>query len=186
MTLEEEIEALKKEREAEEKEALDEVAEAVSNKKCILFLGAGVHYPPDPGSPYEAAYPVEVRPPLGKTLSEELAKELAKEEKFQNVFSKESTGNLQRVSLYYEIQKTRAELIKRVRDAVLTDKRPSPVVRGLAKLDFPLICTTNYDQLFEIALRKADKEPFVSSYNKNSNVPTVDYPADVATPKQPF
>jgi len=50
---------------------LDEIAESVRDGQCILFLGAGVHYPPPQGSTY--SYPADQRPPLGKALSRHLA-----------------------------------------------------------------------------------------------------------------
>ena len=37
-------------------------------------------------------------------------------------------------------------------------KQPSPMLQALAKLNFPLVITTNYDQLFEGALAAAGKQ----------------------------
>jgi len=57
---------------------------------------------------------------------------------------------------------------------VQVDKRPSPMLRALAELDFPLVITTNYDQLFENALAAAGKQPRVAVYTPNLEA-TADY-----------
>lgn len=155
------------------------VAEKIQTGNCILFLGAGVHYPPPEGSQYN--YPQEERPPLGRAFSEHLAERCG----FAEQFPRESTGSLQRVSLYYETLKGRRDLVDEVRGAVLTGKKPSPVVRGLAELPFSMVVTTNYDQLFEDALRSAGKRPVVSIYDKNSDEPSADYPGTPG-PQSPF
>ena len=77
-------------------EAVKAVAAAVSSRKCLLFLGAGVHSAPPEGSPY--AYPDEARPPLGSALSELLAESCG----LVNEYPNESHKNLGRVSLFYE------------------------------------------------------------------------------------
>jgi hypothetical protein len=173
--------------EPEEIKYVEEIAELVRQKECILFLGAGVHYPPPKSLTYTCggqrySYPKHQRPPLGSKLS----KALARESGFLSEYPKDNKRNLQRVSLHYEIEKTRYGLIERIRDAIYENKEPSPVVRALAELDFPLVATTNYDHLFEKALRDASKEPFISIYNKNRNVVTVDYRGSVPTAKRPF
>jgi len=83
-------------------------------------------------------------------------------------------SNLQRVALAYEITRTRHQLVKAVSEEVQVGKRPSPMLRALAELDFPLVITTNYDQLFESALRGADKVPRVTVYQPNGKA-TKDY-----------
>jgi hypothetical protein len=93
----------------------------------------------------------------------------------------EDVRSLQRVAQYFELAKERSNLVKEVKDAVVTGKRPSPVVRALAELNFPIVITTNYDRLFETALREVagnPKDPFVSHYQTNENVATVDFPFD--------
>jgi hypothetical protein len=129
--------------------ALDLVADGVRARECILFLGAGVHAPPAAGSPF--AYPAERRPPVGSALSRQLAQECG----FAEQLPREDPGNLQRVALAYEIAYSRSRLVEAVNDAVHVSKEPSPMLRGLAQLDFPVVITTNYDQLFEKALRDA-------------------------------
>ena len=146
---------------------IQEIVNKGKERKCILLLGAGVHYPPPPeltytcnGRPY--VYPEPQRPPLGRQLAEDLAGESG----FLTEYPKDNSRSLQRVSLHYEMEKTRNGLVSRVRDAVVTNKAPSPVVRALAELDFPIVTTTNYDRLFETALGLFGKQPFVSIFNK--------------------
>jgi len=144
------------------------VSQAVRDERCILFLGAGVHAPPPPGSPFE--YPDEVRPPIGGALSRRLADECG----FADRFPREDAGNLQRVALAYEIATSRGHLVDAIERAVDVGKAPSPMLRALAQLDFPLVITTNYDQLFERALRDAGKQPRVAVY-KSDLEPTTYY-----------
>jgi hypothetical protein len=145
------------------------IASAISQQKCILFLGAGVHAPPPPGqSAFE--YPKEQRPPIGAALSRKLAADCCLAEQHPD----EDKSNLQRVALFYEIERSRNQLVDAVTDAVQTGKRPSPMLRALAELDFPLVITTNYDQLFENALRAVGKQPRVAVYTPNLE-PTIDY-----------
>lgn len=147
---------------------VDLVADAIRKQQCILFLGAGVHAAPPAGSGFE--YPAHERPPIGAALSRELAQlcELA------DRYPGEDVGNLQRVALFYEIARSRHQLVDAVRNAVQVGKRPSPVLRALAALDFPLVITTNYDQLFENALAAAGKQPRVAVYTPSLE-PTTDY-----------
>jgi hypothetical protein len=78
------------------------------------------------------------------------------------------------VALAYEIAFSRARLVDAVSAAVHVGKEPSPMLRALAQLDFPVVITTNYDQLFEKALRDAGKEPRVAIYTPQL-VETTDY-----------
>jgi hypothetical protein len=158
---------------------LKTIADRVAKGECILFLGAGAHYPPPASAPY--AYPEDQRPPLSRTFSERLAQQCD----FAQQFPHDSIGNLQRVSLYYEVQRGRNALADEIKQAVLTGKRPSPVLCALARLNFPLVITTNYDQLFEIALRAVGKSPLVSVYNQAGTEPTRDNPGSL-DPQQPF
>ncbi len=43
-------------------------------------------------------------------------------------------------------------------------KTPSPMLRALARMDFSVVITTNYDQLFEKALVEAGKDPRIVVY----------------------
>lgn len=156
---------------------IDIIAEKVAQGECILFLGAGVHCPPPQNSIY--TYGEDERPPVGRQLSEMLAQKCSFSARFPN----ESIGNLQRVSLYFEYKQGRNGLVEEIKGAVYNNKRPSAVVRGLSRLNFPLVITTNYDQLFEDALRMPQpigpgKQPFISIYNKEGNEPTREYRGD--------
>ena len=138
--------------------------------RCILFLGAGVHYAPPASSRF--SYPSEQRPPLGC----ELASALAAECDFARVCPHDEQTNLQRVALCYEKEVSRGQLVERIRTSVEGSARPSAAVRALAELPFSLIITTNYDTLFERAQRRAEKSPLVAAYEPNGDVPTRDYP----------
>lgn len=144
---------------------LDEVAESVRAGECILFLGAGVHRPPSDGSPY--VYPEADQPPLGDALSRHLAERCGLVATYPNEADKLS--NLARVSQFYEILRSRHQLVEEVWKKVADKTAPSPAVRALAQLDFPLIITTNYDPLFEKALRLAGKEPEIEVYDPSGN-----------------
>jgi SIR2-like protein len=148
--------------------ALGLIAESVRSQRCILLLGAGVHAPPPEESPF--AYEAERRPPSGSALSAELAQTCGLAERFPN----EDSSNLQRVALFYEIASSRRQLVDAITNAVQKGKRPSPTLRALAELDFPLIITTNYDQLFESALAASGKQPRVAAYTPNLE-PTIEY-----------
>jgi hypothetical protein len=134
------------------------IATAVSDRRCILFLGAGAHAAPPADSRFE--YPEADRPPIGSALSQALATDCNLAARFPS----ENPSNLQRVALFYEIARSRHRLVDAVTSAVQTGKQPSPVLRGLAELGFPLVITTNYDQLFEHALIANGKHPRVAVY----------------------
>jgi hypothetical protein len=155
---------------------LDLVGEAVRSRQCILFLGAGVHAPPPDGSLFH--YPPEQCPPVGAVLSRALARECDFDERFTG----EDPCNLQRVALAYEIDSSRARLVDAITTAVANGTAPSPMLLALARLDFPLVITTNYDSLFERALQAVGKQPRVAVYSPEP-VPTMDYRN--ATPESP-
>lgn len=160
------------------------IADWIKRGKCILFLGAGVHSPPPEDSPY--TYAETQRPPLGTALARHLADAVG----FADHFPNEPVSNLQRVSLFYQIQHSRQQLISEVQRAVDKNKQPSPLVRALGSLDFPLVITTNYDRLFEKALMQAGKDPFIGVYKKNDGAEKEGadaYPdMDDPTPDRPF
>ncbi|HVR95996.1 MAG TPA: SIR2 family protein [Thermoanaerobaculia bacterium] len=163
--------------------ALAAIAEKVAAGQCILFLGAGVHAPPPNGSPY--SYPDAERPPMGGALSTSLADQTG----FKIRYPNDSARNLQRVAFDYELQegRNRRELIEEIDRQVDAGKKPSPVVRALAELNFPLVITTNYDQLFEKALYRAEKSPLISYYSKDPFDETEDYPnLRLDKPDKPF
>jgi hypothetical protein len=147
-------------------DVLHQIADAVRDQHCILFLGAGVHAPPPDGSAFE--YPEAQRPPIGSALSRELAASCGLSERFPA----EDTSNLQRVALFYEIARSRRQLVDAVVTAVNTGRQPSPMLRALADLGFPLVITTNYDQLFERALYAVGKQPRAEVYTPNLEATT--------------
>jgi hypothetical protein len=130
----------------------DLIVEKVARGECTLFLGSAVHSPP-PILP-DILYPKAKRPAIGS----ELSLMLAAKSKFSDKFANEDAKNLQRVSLYYEMILTRNQLVKEVKELVHDDKEPSPMLELLARLKFPLVITTNYDQLFEKAIQGVGKE----------------------------
>lgn len=170
------------------------IVDAVKSGECILFLGAGVHFPPRDDSTYAGSYPESKRPPLGGALARLIAEEsyLADDPSYTDEEKEDISGNLQRVSLYFELKRGRPALVDLVRREVTEGKEPSRVVRALAELDFPIICTTNYDRLFEEALgdvRTADgvrKKPVVSSYSNQRDAVTKNYHTVKPTPDRPF
>lgn len=143
------------------------IADAVRAQQCVLFLGAGAHAPPPAGSAFD--YPAECRPPTGGALSRQLAEACD----FATRFPDEDASNLPRVALAYEIESSRARLVDAIADAVETGRSPSPMLRAMAELDFPIVITTNYDRLFEQALFGAGKRPRVAAYNPEPE-PTID------------
>jgi SIR2-like domain len=166
---------------AETGTVLEDIARSVAKGECILFLGAGAHAPPPQGAPY--AYPEEERPPFAPVLSRQLAESAQVLRKYPK--EEANVANLQRMALFYETAKDRQELVREIAAAVQDGKRPSPALRALAELDFPLVITTNYDTLFERALIGADKDPVVNVYSKKRET-TDDYPGPQPTARQPF
>ncbi len=157
------------------------IAEGVKNKQCILFLGAAVHAPPPEGSGYSD--PEECRPPMGGGMSSHLARK----SDFAKRYPNDGVDNLLRVALDYEVRFKRPQLVSEIRALVDDGKVASPAVRGLAQLDFPLVITTNYDQLFERALIKNDKKPVTCVYNPADGAVTDEYPGrDDPSPERPF
>jgi len=176
-------------------EHLDDIAEAVRNGKCLLFLGAGVHRPPGAKPPESLrwAYPENQRPPIGI----ELARHLWERGRLGDTFPREkcNLGNLGRISMLFEIRKGRNALVKEILAAVdkgeyrgvVRQTKPSPALRALAEMPFPLVITTNYDQLFERALPSA-KKPQGGIYQTNKPPKRIET-TDIETapdPSRPF
>jgi hypothetical protein len=137
-----------------------EIIDKIKEAKCILFLGSMASAPASEGCPYKYVK----APPGGAELSRRLAKACA--------YPFEDDTNLQRVSLFFEFRKdgSRQSLVDTITreiggwedgaDAGGTPSRipfePSPALHMLAALPFPIIITTNYDKLFDIALNRAN------------------------------
>jgi len=160
------------------------LVDAVKTGECLLFIGAGVHYPPsDPQSPFLVGYPDAVRPPLGSELARRLAARGGQPSYIQQMFPNEAgyEGNLARTSALYEIARGRNDLVAAIIQEVDVGKKPSAAVKALAALPFRLIATTNYDKLFEKALGVQMKAPVRDIYNPSRNHTTT----IVKTPKDP-
>ena len=145
------------------------IAEMVKQKKCVLFLGSAIHVP-SPNPKYD--YPPSKCPPIGNQLSELLATKCS--------YPDQDRWNLQRVASYYEwLSGFRSQLVTEVRNAIHmevgdngeapapgAEREPSPVLRGLARLGFPIVITTNYDHLYEKALAQVQKETSAGAASK--------------------
>jgi SIR2-like domain len=160
---------------------LDVVAK-IKARSCVLFLGAAVHAAPP--ADLDQNWPAAERPPIGATLSSRLAARSGFAERRPD----EDPKNLLRVSLDYEIKMQRSALIEAVRDEVQKGKCGSPLLKSLARMDFPVVITTNFDTHFEDALYEVGKRPFVSVYKNNveASERTDEYPSLFPTPKEPF
>jgi hypothetical protein len=179
------------------------IAEVVKKQQCVLFLGSAIHVP---SSNPKYDYPKTKCPPIGNQLSELLATKCT--------YPDQDRWNLQRVSSYYEwLSGFRSQLVTEVRGAIhmeigsetadqptppTSEREPSPVLRGLARLGFPIVITTNYDQLYEKALKQIQQPPapgtpvpesepdfYKSIYSPKSTVRTNDCPA-VPSSKSPY
>jgi hypothetical protein len=142
------------------------VAEAVKGGKCVLFLGAAIHAPPPPDSPWEEAYPADQRPALAGALRKRLMEGSGWLERHgsDDQGKPVEPWDLQRMAQFYELVHGRSKLLSEVRAAVHDGKAPSPLVKALAELDFQIIITTNYDLMLDRALAARDKDPRVSVY----------------------
>jgi hypothetical protein len=151
---------------------IDDIASSVRAGKCVLFLGAGVHAPAPPGIPWN--YPAAIAPPFGGALSQKLADESSYLIDYPNCNPRE----LPRVAMHYELKpgKGRQALFNKVRAEVEVGKQPSPVLRALAELNFPLIVITNYDSFFERSLPSV-KQADIRIYEPkpNTDSPTADF-----------
>ena len=155
------------------------VADKVKDGNCILFLGAGVHWPPPKDSDW--VYPKKHRPCMAKDLANELAEVCL----YKKKFPKELCPDLQRVSLCFEESLGRNELVNSLIKYLKVEKKPSPAIMMLASLPFKIYVTTNYDLLLDDALTKCDKEPHRIVYNPNPNMRTSDLIQD-PTIQQPL
>ena len=171
---------------AEYDDEIEYLKEQIANHECILFLGSAIHVPPPPELT-QYHYPLENAPPVGSQLSKLLAE--------KSDYPGADWWNLQRVSQHFETEKkSRFLLVDEIKKAVDKNREPSPILRMLADLEFPIVITTNYDHLYEKALEQKAKaenlstEPYeVSVYNPNVNtkVKTVDCPRN-PNPHQPY
>lgn len=164
---------------AKEEWQLRLIGDKIKAGKAILFMGAAVHCPPPQG--FEEFYSEALRPPMGKELERILAAQLPPD--------LVRNRSLSWISQLYELLVSRPELIQKVYSA-LNNKAPSPIVKALAKMNFQYIITTNYDNLFEEALRNAGREKFKKGIYKPNRPPdreaTLDVPLEKITYHEPF
>ena len=141
-----------------------EIIESGKNGQCILFLGAMASAPSPEGSLFR--YKKAQAPPSGVELSRRLAARCG--------YPDEDVTNLQRVSLYFQFGPggSRHSLVQAIREEITKPEIvPSPALHMLAALPFPIVITTNYDHLFDIALNRANtiygrpKQPIVRIYD---------------------
>lgn len=126
---------------------LNFVAGQVPLQKCVLFLGSAIHAPSPADSKYK--YTKDKCPPIGNKLATLLAGASGYEEADKN--------DLQRVAQHFEYTLDRQPLVQEIRKHVVEGKEPSPVLCALAAMRFPLVITTNYDNLYEQAIDTVNK-----------------------------
>jgi len=158
-----------------------DIVEKVESGQCILFLGAMASAP---SPPEETRFQYKKAPPGGEELALRLVERCG--------YKGKDKTNLQRVSLYYELIYGNRELLENaIREIITKDKdtgeefMPSPALHVLAALPFPIVITTNYDRLFDIALFRANtrdgrpKQPIKIIYNpelkSEPKVPPADF-----------
>jgi len=165
---------------------LEYIKKRIAAHECILFLGSAIHVPPPPELSSQYHYAQDKSPPVGSQLSKILAE--------KSDYPGADWWNLQRVAQHFETKtKSRFRLVEEITEAVHTGREPSPILRMLTDLEFPIVITTNYDHIYEQALDQKAKaenisEPYeVSVYNPNINnkEKTIDCPR-APDPKKPY
>ena len=140
---------------------LNFIAKQVASHDCILFLGSAIHAPSPTGSKY--TYTKDKCPPIGNQLADLLAKESG--------FGDKKNKDLQRVSQHYEYTLKRNSLVTEIINHVSKGKEPSPVLYALAELKFPLVITTNYDNLYEQAIDAVNKKRAIEAARAAGQTP---------------
>ncbi|RFM27431.1 SIR2 family NAD-dependent protein deacylase [Deminuibacter soli] len=154
------------------------IAANIKRGRCILFLGAGVNYCSDEN---EKLYKREQRPPTGWELAQLIKAELVHRDMLKD------TANLSEIAQYHELEQGSFDsLTDLLTKEIKTGKSPSPLLYYLASMPFQYVMTTNYDQLFETALRAVKKEPYVGVYNRQRDKLTFDVPPNQITTEKPF
>jgi len=149
-------------------DGIEQIAASVTSGQVVLFLGAGVHASKPVPTGQAEPPPDPSRPLFAGELAEALARESRWAERFPDNPPKQ---HFQRVTLDYELniildeqrkdweetgkvqglaqeaidlrRRGRERLANAVKQAVDDGKTPSPALRALAELQFPLIITTN-------------------------------------------
>ncbi len=156
-----------------------QIVASIREKKCILFLGAGVMAPSPPGSAYN--YTPTEAPPRASELARRL---MARCQECPDI----DPDNLQRVALFFQFRPnggSREALVKAIEEEITGPAiRPSPALHMLAALPFPIVITTNYDPLIDVALGRADtlggraKKPILRIYDPHREGPPESVPLD--------
>jgi len=149
-------------------DVIEELASQIRRRRCILLLGSAIHVGPPPASPF--TYPPEQRPALAGALAASLAASLKGQQPSIDQLLADHGGDLQHVSMLYELARSRSSLIDAIADAVHGGKRPSRLLLALAEMDFPVVLTTNYDDLYERALRRVGKDPIVRVHSLDTGL----------------
>jgi hypothetical protein len=134
--------------------------------RVILFLGAAVNYHAPQG--FEQAYSAADRPPLGNELGHLFIDKICENDGTDERKLQMRSENLPLswISQYFEEISDRPKLIKRL-SSFIDGKKPSPLLKALARMPFKYIVTTNYDTLFEEALDGVQKKYHKGIYNAN-------------------
>jgi hypothetical protein len=148
-------------------DAMNKLVEHVKRGECILFLGAGVNVASQDD---RFPYPEKHRPLQAKSL----AKKLIEGTQYHEMLPGASEEDLQKASLYIDVMLSRQELAERLKKHLRDGKYPSHALRMLAALPFPIIITTNYDDLLETALAQAGKRVVKHIYEPRPTVGTKD------------
>lgn len=123
---------------------LNLIVDRIHEGRCVPFLGAGANVSCN-NHRYNGL-------PLGADVAMKLIEILDMNFKGWN------RKDLARVTLQGEFETDRPHLIKNLKSILLDHKcKPSPLLTTLAELQFKLIVTTNYDRLFEKALKAKGK-----------------------------
>lgn len=156
-----------------------EIVASIREKKCILFLGAGIMSPAPPDSPF--TYVESEAPPRGRELARHLMTRCGDCPEID-------ADNLQRVALFYQFRPgggSREALVSAIREEITGPAiRPSPALHMLSALPFPIVITTNYDPLIDVALGRADtldgrpKKPILRIYDPHREGPPESVPLD--------
>ncbi|MDB5087302.1 MAG: hypothetical protein JWR09_1296 [Mucilaginibacter sp.] len=179
----------------ESKQVLYELANEIKEERngeprgrVILFLGAAANYHAPEG--FEEAYSKTDRPPIGSELNNLLIDEIfsPKISESRNRAMKEERLSLSYTAQYLQETKDRKRLIEKLAE-VIDNKKPSPILRALAEMNFKYIVTTNYDNLFEEALFEVGKKEYHKGvYQANiTGTPKPTFsPGEEASVKKPF
>jgi hypothetical protein len=131
------------------------IVDAIKHNSIVFFLGAGANLPVEEAPHWDSSHPT--RPPSG----DELAKYMALD--FIDRVPALAKKDLQHVATFYEIKRKSRALYSLLHDIFDVDYPPRKIHTFLAELpsllrsqgctaEYPLIVTTNYDDILERAL----------------------------------